>query len=188
MSDRRDETPERRRAATDHDPNTNDAPDVTAPVELPSMPAGPGTMGGVGPVVAQPPLGVTQVPPADDGHQVTATSEPQPRAGDAANESEGPLSPLVSQIQKATGIDGGEAPDTHGQLMVGGGAMSLPGMALRTAPGADAELIGEIMGDTAMAVLEGPQAHAGGQWWRVHLPDGRVGWASAEEMVPGTPV
>ncbi len=29
-----------------------DAPAVTAPVELPSMPAGPGTMGGVGPVVA----------------------------------------------------------------------------------------------------------------------------------------
>jgi hypothetical protein len=188
MSDRRDDTPGRRRAATDRDPNTNDEPDVTAPVELPSMPAGPGMVGSVGPVVARPPLGVTEAPPSHDGNIAPMPSEPAPQAADAAREGEGPLTPLVSQIQKQTGIDGGTAPDTHGQLVVGGGAMSRPGMMLRSAPGADAEPIGEVLGDTAMALLEGPHAHAGGEWWRVHLPDGRLGWASAEEMVPGTPI
>lgn len=188
MSDRRDETPVRRREAVDRDPNTNDAPDVTAPVELPSMPIGPGVTGTVGPVVAQPPIGVTQVPPANDGNVVAVPSEPQPQAGDAAYEDEGPLTPLVSQIQKETGIDGGSVPDTHGELMAGGGATALAGMTLRTAPGSDAELIGPVLPDTAMAVLEGPQAHAGGSWWRVHLPDGRIGWASADELVPGNPM
>lgn len=187
MSDKRDETPTRRQAV-DRDPNTNDAPSVTGPVELPSMPVGPGSMGGVSPVVQHPPIGVTQVPPANDANTVAVPSEPQPQAADAAYEGEGPLTPLVSQIQKETGIDGGAVPDAHGRLVAGGGATSRDGMQLRAAPGADAELIGPVLPDTAIAVLEGPQAHAGGQWWHVRLPDGRVGWASAEEITPGTPI
>jgi formylglycine-generating enzyme required for sulfatase activity len=48
---------------------------------------------------------------------------------------------------------------------------------LRKSPGKDGEIIASIPTGTLFAVIGGPECAGGNwSWWKVHLPDGKIGW------------
>ena len=48
---------------------------------------------------------------------------------------------------------------------------------LRKSPGMNGEIIASIPTGTLFTVIGGPECAGGNwSWWKVHLPDGKIGW------------
>lgn len=82
--------------------------------------------------------------------------------------------PLQTVAPVSPGTSGGLTIGAQVVIVTGGGRLSL-----RQSPSMDATIVARVDPGTAAEIVDGPVVAASYTWWQIRLPDGTVGWASA---------